>query len=307
MMPKAAMRRSRRATTTEESVPQMKCCTRAGVQDHVRPCSIRSRDISAISRASVGRARPRVASSDMLQRASIMCDAKLWHKNRPAVEPRLHEQASAAAVSIRGKHELVAVAGLECRVPCVRHHAKVRLRPRPMQIPRADRRTDDVVASLDDGRRDMSNARYVVDQLRFAAQEAAIDEVVAFDSRHGERELILAPLADVVDIALKKTRGCFPHRPRACCREGDSLVAPRETLMIGAQEIIALVGRDHVAVRLPAIGKYLRGAVLVKPADLRVAQEKNTPQDEFAHPLRVGFRVGERQCTAPRSTEYQPA
>ncbi len=58
MMANAAIRCSRRATTTEDSGPEIKCCTRAGVHDQVNPCSMRSRDISAISRASVARARP---------------------------------------------------------------------------------------------------------------------------------------------------------------------------------------------------------------------------------------------------------
>ena len=40
---RALPRRSRRATTTEHSAPPMECCTRAGVHDQVRPCSIKSR------------------------------------------------------------------------------------------------------------------------------------------------------------------------------------------------------------------------------------------------------------------------
>src|ERR1700678_2362088 len=65
MMANAAICRSRRATTTDDSGPVMKCCTRAGVQDQVSPCSMRSRDISAISRACDNRANPSVASSDI--------------------------------------------------------------------------------------------------------------------------------------------------------------------------------------------------------------------------------------------------
>src|ERR1700730_7358411 len=65
MMANAARCRSRRATTTDDSAPEMKCCTRDGVQDQVSPFSIKSRDISAISRASPARASPNVASSDI--------------------------------------------------------------------------------------------------------------------------------------------------------------------------------------------------------------------------------------------------
>ncbi len=163
----------------------MKCCTRAGVQDQVSPCSIRSRDISAMSRASVDRASPNMASSDI---------------------------ASTAAVSIGGKHEFVDVTRLERRMPGIRNHAKVRFGPCPMQIPGAGRGAHDVVAPLHDGRRNVADARDIVEQLRFAAQKAAIDEVMRFDSRNGEGELVLAPLADIVGIALTGSWWTLPTR-----------------------------------------------------------------------------------------------
>lgn len=45
---------------------------------------------------------------------------------------------------------------------------------------------------------------YVIDQLILGAEEAAIHEIVALNARHREGELILAPLLDVVEIAVKK-------------------------------------------------------------------------------------------------------
>ena len=77
--------------------------------------------------------------------------------------------------------------------------------------------------------------------------------------------------------------------------------------MVGAQEIVALVERDRVAIGLPRIGKNVRGAVLIEPADLGIAQQENSAQHEFADALGIGLRIGERQGAAPRSAEYQPA
>src|SRR5579863_7534599 len=282
MMANAAILRSRRATTTEDSGPEMKCCTRAGVHDQVRPVSIRSRDISAISRASLARASPNVAISDMT--------APL-----------------AAAVPIGGEHQLVRISRLECRVSGVRHDAHIRFGPRTMQVPRAGGGTHDVVASLNDGRRYVPNARHVVQQLTLAAQESAVHEIVALDARHRQRELVFAPLPDVLAVAEQEARGRFPNRPCTRGRQPDSLVAADQALVVGTQEVVALVDRDGVAVGLPGIGENLRCTVLIEPADFGVAQQENPAQHEFADALGIGLRVGERQGAAPGPSKYQPA
>src|SRR6202165_12290 len=74
--------RPRRPTCTESSAPMLKCCTRAGVHDQVRPSSIRSRDISAISRASDARARASVERWDMSGRR-----LRLDRRCRPPRQP----------------------------------------------------------------------------------------------------------------------------------------------------------------------------------------------------------------------------
>src|SRR5271154_5771896 len=250
MMANAAILRSRRATTTEDSGPEMKCCTRAGVQDQVRPVSIKSRDISAISRASLARASPNVAISDMLQ------------------------LLLAAAVPIGREHQFVRISRLECRVTGVRHDAQIRFGPCAMQIPRAGGGTHDVVASLNDGRRYVPNARHVVQQLTLAAQESAVHEIVALDARHRQRELIFAPFPDVVAVAEQEARGRFPNRPCTRGRQTNSLVAADQALVVGAQEVVALVDRDGVAVGLPGVGENLRCAVLIEPTDFGVTQQE---------------------------------
>src|SRR5271167_4316558 len=130
---------------------------------------------------------------------------------------------------------------------------------------------------------------------------------MTFYARHCERELVFAPLADVVGIAVQETGGCLPHRPGSRRRQRRPLVAAGETLMVGAQEIVAFVGRDRIAVRLPTIRENIRGPMLVHPADFRVAQQKNAAQHDFTDAFRVGLGVGECQRAAPGSAEYQPA
>src|SRR5882757_1363013 len=110
--------------------------------------------------------------------------------------------SSAASISVCRGYQFVDVPGLERRMSRIGHQSKIRFGPHAVQIPSAGGRADDVVASLHDRRRDVANALHIVEQLRLAAQETAIHEVMAFDARHRESELVLAPLPDVVRVAI---------------------------------------------------------------------------------------------------------
>ena len=136
-------------------------------------------------------------------------------------------------------------------------------------------------------------------QLALAAQESAIHEVVAFDSCDRQRELVFAPFLDVIDVAVEKAAGCLPHGPGASRGQCDALIRAGQALVIGAQKIVALIERDRVAVGFPGIRKNFRGAVLIEPADFRIAQQENSAQYDFADAFRMRFRVGQSQRAAP--------
>src|SRR6202050_2345872 len=199
------------------------------------------------------------------------------------------------------------VSWLERGMSGVADDAQVGLRPYAVQIPCAGGGADDIVTSLHDGSRNVPDARHVVEQLRFTAQKAAIHEVVAFYASHCERELILAPLLDVVGIAAQEAGGCLPYRPGARGRQRGALLVAGEALVIGTHEIVALVRRDRVAIGFPVIGEQIAGAMLIEPTNLGVAQQKDSAQHQLGHPIRVCFGVGQRERAAPRPAEYQPA
>ena len=80
---------------------------------------------------------------------------------------------------------------------CVKHRVPIiitSLRP-PAEVDVYKRQ------ALHDGSGNVPDARHVVEQLGFAAQKAAVHEVMALYAGHCKRELILAPLLDVVGIA----------------------------------------------------------------------------------------------------------
>ena len=115
------------------------------------------------------------------------------------------------------------------------------------------RGTDHVVAPLDDRRRNVADARHVVEQLALAAQEAAIDEIMALDARQRQRELVLAPLADVVGVARRKLVAASHTDQARAAAMRCALIAAGQPLVVRAQEVVALIGRDRVAIGLPAV------------------------------------------------------
>src|ERR1700728_1831514 len=84
---------------------------------------------------------------------------------------------------IRRLNQLMRNPWLESRVPRILHNAQISLWPCAMQIPRTTHRAHHVVATLHDHRRNPANAIDVSQQLIIVFEKAAIDEVVAFDTR----------------------------------------------------------------------------------------------------------------------------
>src|SRR5882724_10844877 len=96
-----------------------------------------------------------------------------------AAPPRLAGRiGSAAAVTVGCEYEFVRVPRIERRMTGIGHHSKIRLRPGAMQIPGAAGGTHHIVASLNEGGRNVPNAWHIINQLILAAQETAIHEVV---------------------------------------------------------------------------------------------------------------------------------
>src|SRR5262245_59030189 len=95
----------------------------------------------------------------------------------------------------------------------IRHDAQVRLGPGLVQVPGAARGAHDVEAALHDDGRDVPDLWYVVEELRFALEPAAVDEVVALDAREFRREFRIAEAPDVVLVQFHVRQRSFPDGP----------------------------------------------------------------------------------------------
>src|SRR6516165_11763282 len=202
-----------------------------------------------------------------------------------------------SAEFIRRSYELARGTRLEGRMASVIDHPQLRLRPGAVQIPGAAHRTDNVVATLDDDSRNSPDTRHIVQKLTIPAKEPFMEEVVAFNSRHGGRVARSAPLRDLVGIGAQMTRRGLPDRPSPCRANDSLLVRTCESPVIGANHAAPLGHRDGSDVCLPLV--RVKGCrplrVLVEPINLRATGKKDSPENQFGDAVRVLFRVRKGQ------------
>jgi len=176
-----------------------------------------------------------------------------------------------------------------------------------MQIPGAARRTDHVVATLHDDRRNVADALRVAQQLVVVPEEAAVHEVVAFDAREGQREGVLAAAGDVVGILMQETGGALPDGPCTRGLEPDTRILAGQPTMVGADEVAAFHLGNRREVMLPRIRIERAAAVLIEPLQLPAPQHEDAAQHQLGHPLGMRLRIGQRQRGAPGTAEHLPA
>src|SRR5689334_7643750 len=98
--------------------------------------------------------------------------------------------------TVGGPDECIADARFGDRVAGVGNDLEFRLRPGFVQVPRIQERTNDVVTSMHDHRRNVTYAIDVLDQIVISFEEAVVDEVVTLDTRHRDRHLGFRKLVD---------------------------------------------------------------------------------------------------------------
>jgi hypothetical protein len=68
------------------------------------------------------------------------------------------------------------------RVTRIRHKLKLGLWPDLVQVPSRSRRADDIITTLNNRRRDMTDLVDVLKDMSIGLEEALVEEVVAFDT-----------------------------------------------------------------------------------------------------------------------------
>src|SRR5687768_2083016 len=94
--------------------------------------------------------------------------------------------------------------------------AQLGLRPGSMQVPCAGHRTHNIVAALNDDPGNLPDLLYVLNQIIVRWEETVVHEVVAFDTREGERKLRVSKPLDRMRIKQQLGGAAFPDSPGSC-------------------------------------------------------------------------------------------
>ena len=170
-----------------------------------------------------------------------------------------------------------------------RDDPEVGLGPGLVQVPRAARRTDDVVAPLNDDSGNVADSIYVVEKLVLSLHESVVHEIVTLDARERKRFVRLVEVRDQFSIGDELERTALPRAPGLCRREPDGFVVAREPAVVGRHDVPALFLGDERDVLFEAIREDLARTGLVEPW-ISLLRQRNIPRRTRPHAL--GVRLG---------------
>ncbi len=178
--------------------------------------------------------------------------------------------------------------------------------PRSMQVPRCDRWGAQVVAALDQDRRQTGQGGDTGDQLAFA-QEGPVSRVVALDPRERQREPWLGK--QVLDERVgRRQHACrLPPRPGQGHCDPSLRTARLQPSPVAGHEVVALLRRDGGDELLPPLWQKVVRAVPVDPVELAGPERGDAAQDHRQHPVGVSLGVGQRQRGPPGRTGQDPS
>src|SRR5262249_28493074 len=154
---------------------------------------------------------------------------------------------------------------------------------------------------------DVPDPSDVLEELLRMAEERAVHEVVAFDSRERLGERFARSACDQLRVRVELARRTLPDAPGPRRAGAHRRVGTREPSIVRGDQITPLVGRNGLEEGFPGVREDEAGALLVEPVDLLWPDEEDATKDQPSHPLGMRLRVGETERAAPRPPEHDPA
>lgn len=177
-------------------------------------------------------------------------------------------------------------------MPGIADDVQPAVRCRRVQIPCASRRTNHVVAALNNVDRDVCQSTDMV-QNEIVWHENPVREVMAFDAREGHGEL------QIVGFQFRRglrnqVAGChFPSRPFPGCGMPNGFVSRRQASVVRPHQIATLWLGDMVAIALERVGENVACTLLVEPREFTLTAQENTSKHKVLDALGMVLRVDE--------------
>ena len=172
------------------------------------------------------------------------------------------------------------------------------------------RRTDHVIAALDDRGRNIGQPVHVREQSA-GRQKKPVREIMGLKPRQAEGGAIMHQAQSGAGwggllVGHQSAAGAFVRGPRLRRRHVHRRVRIGQPAQVGSEQV-APFGQGQKARKLGVgLGKY-GGHAVQEPVDLDLPPQENPAQHHARHPVRMGLGIGQRQGRAPGAAEYQPA
>ena len=180
------------------------------------------------------------------------------------------------------------------------YQVEFRLRPGVVQVPGGADRCRHVVASLDDDPWNILQPMGVAQQLRIA-KKAAVHEIMIFDPGNSECKIVGGMSFD--QLLVRQQR--LPLAPGACRLQLGFPLRRGQQLLVGLDQITAVLIGDRIEEALPFVRKQPGGTILIVPEKLGSPQCEYPAHDQFGYPVGMGLCIGQGQRAAPGSAENQ--
>ncbi|CAI8282882.1 MAG: Uncharacterised protein [Euryarchaeota archaeon UBA443] len=164
-----------------------------------------------------------------------------------------------------------------------------------MQFPCAFRRTDHVIATLNNGCRNVLYWLCIVENVGIF-YENSIDEIMAFYSSESYCKVKIFCLFEVFWIREQSTCRHLPTRPFLRCSTSNFDVFTRQALVIGRNESRLLIHWNVLLIRFKGIGKDMACSILIEPMQFRTSTHEDTSKNKRTYSFRMFDSVNEREC-----------
>src|SRR5690606_29379813 len=112
-------------------------------------------------------------------------------------------------------------------------------------------------------------------------------EVMAFDTRHGQGAARLGKALNHLSTGSQGSAAAFPAGPGTRRMHLADFIVPSQPAIIGRYHVMTLILGDQRLIVFPVVWKGPAGALLVEPADILIATQKDAAQNHAADPLRM--------------------
>ena len=177
-------------------------------------------------------------------------------------------------------------------MPCIGHNTQIAPWPFPRKRISHCRGTNHVIATLNNISLNMANFFHVIQNFLILIKKAIIYEIVVFNPR--ECTCIGRWAMPTKPIRLKRCQCIFPMCPRGAKPHFFAHIPRKQPFVICANQVITFILWDDRNKSLPQLGPEFSCAATVKPVQLRLCHQEDTPQDQVTDAVRMGLCINQR-------------